>query len=36
MDFTTYLGPERNLLDESAEHAKRIEIESPLLENGEF
>ena len=33
MELTTYIGPEQNLLDETPEHAKRIELSHPLLSN---
>ncbi len=33
MELTTYLGPEQNLLNESAEHAHRIELSHPILSN---
>ena len=31
MELTTYLGPEQNLLNESAEHAHRIELSHPII-----
>ena len=33
MELTTYLGPEQNLLDESPEHAHRIELSHPVISN---
>ncbi|GBF51868.1 glutamate synthase large chain precursor [Leptospira ryugenii] len=36
MELTTYIGPEGNLLDETAEHAHRLELEHPILTNEDF
>lgn len=36
MDLTTYIGPEGNLLDETPEHCKRLELEHPIITNEEF
>ncbi len=36
MELTTYIGPEQNLLDETPQHAHRIELKNPLLSNTEF
>jgi glutamate synthase domain-containing protein 2/glutamate synthase domain-containing protein 1/glutamate synthase domain-containing protein 3 len=36
MELTTYIGPEENLLAESPEHCKRIELEHPVLTNDDF
>ncbi|MCX8000744.1 MAG: glutamate synthase subunit alpha, partial [Leptospiraceae bacterium] len=36
MELTTYIGPEQNLLSESPEHCKRIELEHPVLSNEEL
>ena len=33
MELTTYIGPEQNLLDETPQHAHRIELEHPLITN---
>lgn len=33
MELTTYIGPERNLLAETPEHCKRLELEHPILSN---
>ncbi len=33
MELTTYIGPEGNLLSESAAHAHRLELEHPVLTN---
>ena len=33
MELTTYIGPEENLLDESPQHAHRLELEHPVLSN---
>ena len=33
MELTTYIGPEQNLLDETPQHAHRIELEHPLISN---
>ena len=33
MELATYLGPEQNLLDETPEHAHRIELSHPLITN---
>lgn len=33
MELTTYIGPEQNLLDETPEHAHRIELPHPVLTN---
>ncbi len=33
MELTTYVGPEQNLLDETPEHAHRLELETPILTN---
>ncbi len=32
-ELTSYLGPERNLLDETVDHAKRIELSHPIITN---
>ena len=36
MELTTYIGPEGNLLGETAEHCHRLELEHPILSNDEF
>jgi glutamate synthase domain-containing protein 2/glutamate synthase domain-containing protein 1/glutamate synthase domain-containing protein 3 len=36
MELTTYIGPEQNLLDETAQHAHRLELEHPLLSNSQM
>ncbi|WCL47609.1 glutamate synthase large subunit [Leptospira sp. GIMC2001] len=36
MELTTYIGPEKNLLDESPEHCRRLELEHPILSNDDF
>ena len=36
MDLTTWVGPEGNILDETPEHAHRIELEHPVLTNNEL
>ncbi len=36
MELTTYIGPELNLLDESPEHCRRLELEHPVLTTAEF
>jgi glutamate synthase domain-containing protein 2/glutamate synthase domain-containing protein 1/glutamate synthase domain-containing protein 3 len=36
MELTTYVGPEQNLLDETSQHAHRLELEHPLLSNSEM
>lgn len=36
MELTTYIGPEGNLLDESPEHCKRLELDHPILNNENF
>lgn len=36
MELTTYIGPEGNLLVETPEHARRIELEHPVLTNEDF
>jgi glutamate synthase (NADPH) large chain len=36
MELTTYVGPEQNLLDETPEHAHRLELEHPLLSNSQM
>lgn len=36
MELTTYIGPEQNLLAESPEHCKRLELEHPILSNENF
>ncbi len=36
MELTTYVGPEQNLLDETPQHAHRLELEHPLLSNSEM
>lgn len=33
MELTTYIGPEKNLLAETPEHANRMELEHPILRN---
>ncbi|MBW7857734.1 MAG: glutamate synthase large subunit, partial [Leptonema sp. (in: Bacteria)] len=33
MELTSYIGPEENLLDETPQHAHRIELPHPILEN---
>ncbi len=33
MELTTYIGPEGNLLDETPQHAHRLELEHPVLTN---
>ncbi len=36
MELTTYVGPEQNLLDETPQHANRLELEHPLLSNSQM
>lgn len=36
MELTTYVGPEQNLLDETPQHAHRLELEHPLLSNSQM
>jgi glutamate synthase (NADPH/NADH) large chain len=36
MELTTYIGPERNLLAETPEHCRRLELEHPILSNDNF
>jgi glutamate synthase (NADPH/NADH) large chain len=36
MSLNTVFGPERNLFEESAEHAKRLEVRSPVLSQEKF
>jgi len=36
MELTTYVGPEQNLLDETSQHAHRLELEHPLLSNSQM
>jgi glutamate synthase (NADPH/NADH) large chain len=36
MSLNTVFGPERNLFEESAEHAKRLEVRSPVLSYEKF
>ncbi len=36
MELTTYIGPEGNLLSEEPEHARRLELEHPILSNEDF
>lgn len=36
MELTTYIGPEGNLLDETPEHCRRLELEQPILTNENF
>jgi len=36
MELTTYIGPEQNLLDETPQHAHRIELNHPLLSNSQL
>jgi len=36
MELTSYIGPEQNLLDETQEHAHRLELEHPILTNNEL
>jgi len=36
MSLNSVFGPERNMFDESAEHAKRLEVRSPVLTHEEF
>ncbi len=36
MELTTYIGPEQNLLDETPQHAHRIELEHPLISNSKL
>ncbi|MBS0617730.1 MAG: glutamate synthase large subunit, partial [Spirochaetes bacterium] len=36
MELTTYIGPEENLLDETPQHAHRIELPHPILENAQL
>lgn len=36
MELTTYVGPEQNLLDETPQHANRLELEHPLLSNSQI
>ena len=33
MSLTSFIGPEKNILVESAEHAKRIKVDEPILTN---
>ncbi|MDH5641874.1 MAG: glutamate synthase-related protein, partial [Nitrospira sp.] len=35
-ELTAYIGPEGNLLDESPDHAHRLELEHPVLSNTEL
>ncbi len=32
-ELTTYMGPEKNLLEETSEHANRIELSHPVISN---
>ncbi len=36
MELTAYVGPEGNLLDEKPEHARRLELSNPVLNNSEL
>ncbi len=36
MELTTYIGPEGNLLDETPEHCRRLELDHPILTNENF
>lgn len=36
MELTSYIGPEQNLLSETPEHARRLELENPILTNNEL
>lgn len=36
MSLNTVFGPERNMFEESAEHAKRLEVRSPVLSHEKF
>jgi glutamate synthase (NADPH/NADH) large chain len=36
MELTSYIGPEGNLLDETPDHAHRLELEHPILTNNEL
>ncbi|TDR76710.1 glutamate synthase large subunit [Paludibacterium purpuratum] len=36
MSLNSVFGPERNMFDESAEHAKRLEVRSPVLSHEKF
>ena len=36
MSLETYLGPERNLLDETSGHCYKLRIKQPILSNGEL
>ena len=35
-ELTSYIGPEGNLLDETAEHCHRLELEHPILTNNDL
>jgi glutamate synthase (NADPH/NADH) large chain len=36
MSLVTYIGPERNLLEATPEHAHRVRLEHPVLTNGQL
>jgi len=36
MSLTSYLGPRKNLLNETAEHCHRLHVKKPILTNGEL
>jgi glutamate synthase (NADPH/NADH) large chain len=36
MELTAYVGPEQNLLNETPQHAHRLELEHPLLSNSQM
>ncbi len=36
MELTGYIGPEENLLAETAKHTRRLELENPVLTNNEL
>ncbi len=36
MELTSYIGPEGNLLDETPAHARRLELNNPVLTNNEL
>ena len=33
MDLSSYIGPEQNLLEITAEHCKRVQLERPIIDN---
>jgi len=36
MSLHTYLGPEKNILDETPEHCRKLFVKNPILTNGEL